>query len=82
MFETDIDFIGSKEDAKFIGEQFGIKIEKIEVKSKRDGKIYCLDQAWVSGPKSKVKNFLIDHHYGDEQEVEEIYFSNWIIITH
>jgi hypothetical protein len=29
-----------------------------------------------------VKNFLIDHHYGDEQEVEEIYFSNWIIITH
>tara|TARA_R110002012_G_scaffold76575_1_gene193173 strand:+ start:237 stop:461 length:225 start_codon:yes stop_codon:yes gene_type:complete len=74
MFKTDIDFIGSKEDAKFIGEQFGIKIEKIEVK--RDGKIYCLDQAWVSGPKSKVKNFLIDHHYGDENEVEEIYFSN------
>tara|TARA_R110001592_G_scaffold105226_1_gene295873 strand:+ start:347 stop:565 length:219 start_codon:yes stop_codon:yes gene_type:complete len=68
MFKTDIDFIGSKEDAKHISELWGIKITLLP---------NC-DQAIaiVKGTKAKVKNFLIDHHYGDENEVEEIYFSN------
>ena len=71
MFETDIDFIGSKEDAKFIGEQFGIKITKLSIEESGYDHI-----ALVKGPKEKVKNFLINHHYGDENEVEEIYFNN------
>lgn len=68
MLTIDIDFIGSKEDAKEIGELWGIKITLVP---------NC-DQAIaiVKGSKTKVKNFLIDHYYGDEQEVEEIYFSN------
>jgi hypothetical protein len=71
MFETDIDFIGSKEDAKFISEQFGIKITKLSIEESGYDHI-----ALVKGSKEKVKNFLINHHYGDEDEVEEIYFSN------
>tara|TARA_R110002167_G_scaffold8721_5_gene39895 strand:+ start:384 stop:590 length:207 start_codon:yes stop_codon:yes gene_type:complete len=68
MLTIDIDFIGSKEDAKEIGELWGIKITLVP---------NC-DQAIaiVKGSKTKVRDFLIDHHYGDEQEVEEIYFSN------
>lgn len=68
MFETDIDFIGDHSDAKHISELWGIKITLVP---------NC-DQAIaiVKGPKEKVKNFLIDHHYGDENEVEEIYFNN------
>lgn len=67
IYKTDIDYLGNKEDAKFQSEQFGIEITLIGT-----------DQAiaWIKGPKAKVRNFLIEHHYGDEQEVEEIYFSN------
>jgi hypothetical protein len=72
MFGTEIDFIGDKNDAEFIGKQFGIKINILEGLSESIGQPI----AWVSGPKSKVKNFLIEHHFGDKQEVEEIYFSN------
>mgnify|MGYP006119079167 CR=1 FL=1 len=65
--KTDIDFIGTEEDAKNIGEIWGVKITLLDC----DQSI-----AIVSGSKANVKDFLIDHHYGDEQEVEEIYFSN------
>jgi len=54
MFGTEIDFIGDKNDAEFIGKQFGIKINILEGLSESIGQPI----AWVSGPKSKVKNFL------------------------
>ncbi len=65
MFETDIDFIGDHSDAKHISELWGIKIT-----------LMTNGIALVKGSKEKVKNFLIDHYYGDEDEVEEIYFNN------
>ena len=65
MFETDIDFIGDHSDAKNISELWGIKIT-----------LLTNGIALVKGSKEKVKNFLIDHYYGDEDEVEEIYFNN------
>jgi hypothetical protein len=71
MFETDIDFIGDHSDARYISKLWGIKITKLSVEESGYDHI-----ALVKGPKAKVKNFLIDHHYGDEDEVEEIYFSN------
>lgn len=65
MFEADIDFIGDHSDAKHISELWGIKIT-----------LMTNGIALVKGSKEKVKNFLIDHYYGDEDEVEEIYFNN------
>jgi len=61
----DIDYIGTKKDAIFDSEQYGIEITLVE----------C-DQAiaLIKGTKDKLKSFLVQHHYGDEQEVNEIYF--------
>jgi len=64
---VEIDYIGTKEDAKYESQLFGIIIHKIQ-----DSNF-----AWVKGTKEKVRNWLIDvHHFGDVEEVDEIYFSN------
>ena len=73
LITIDVDYCGDKETIKYNSKKFGVKIEMVEVK--RDGKIYCLDQALVSGPKDKVLNWLRDYFL---EMNESSTFESWV----
>ena len=63
MITIDVDYIGSKEDAKHESQMFDIIIHPVEGSS----------MAWVKGSKKKVFNWLRDVHCLSEDDIEELY---------
>jgi len=58
----DVDYIGTKEDAKHDSQMYGVIIHPVG-----DG------MAWVRGSKRKVFHWLRDAHFLDEEDIKDLY---------